>query len=85
MLYLHTILITGQAENDEDEEEEDDMASAFEILDLARVLFLKKLEQPEDGEDKGKDAGDSPMARHIKERLADTHHLLGEISMENEK
>ena len=25
------------------------------------------------------------MTKHIKERLADTHHLLGEISLENEK
>lgn len=66
---------------------------AFEILDLARVLFNKRLEQGSGGEDaaegdgegKGKGKGDSPEARHVKERLADTHDLLAEISLENER
>jgi HAT1-interacting factor 1 len=64
------------------------LAVAFEVLDLARVLFTKKLEAPEDapaGNGKGKEIGDSPMIRHIKERLADTHDLLAEISLENER
>lgn len=67
------------------------MAVAFEILDLARVLFLKRLEVELEKEQadagKGKDAaeGDSPAARHIKERLGDTHDLLAEISLENER
>lgn len=72
-------------EGEEEEEEEDDLAAAFEVLDLARVLFIKRLEQPEGEESKGKAVGDSPMTIHIKERLADTHNLLGEISLENEK
>ncbi|CAG8983206.1 hypothetical protein HYALB_00004034 [Hymenoscyphus albidus] len=72
------------AEGDE-EEEEDDLAAAFQILDLARVLFTKKLEAPEDGEGKGKEVGDSSMTKHVKERLADTHDLLAEISLENER
>ncbi|RDW91151.1 hypothetical protein BP5796_02316 [Coleophoma crateriformis] len=76
----------AEAEDGEDEEEEeDDLAAAFEVLDLARVLFTKKLEEPEDGEDKGKAVGDSPMTKHLTERLADTHDLLAEISLENEK
>ena len=58
---------------------------AFEVLDLARVLFTKKLEQPEEGDNKGKDVGASPMTRHINERLADIHDLLAEISLENER
>jgi HAT1-interacting factor 1 len=71
-----------------EEEEEDDLATAFEIFDLARVLFEKKLEilsEPES--DKGKDVseGDSPTIRHIKERLGDTHDILAEISLENER
>jgi HAT1-interacting factor 1 len=41
------------------------------------------LEEPEEG--KGKEPGDSPMTKHIKERLADTHDLLAEISLENER
>lgn len=67
------------------------MASAFEILDLARLLFSRRLEaeqeQPESEEAKGKEVaeGDSPAVRHIKERLADTHDLLAEISLENER
>ncbi|PBP19514.1 histone H1-binding protein [Diplocarpon rosae] len=68
-----------------EEEEYDDLASAFEVLDLARVLFVKKLEEPEESSGKGKDAGDSPMTKHIHERLADIHDLLAEISLENER
>ncbi|KAK4138809.1 hypothetical protein BT67DRAFT_370201 [Trichocladium antarcticum] len=78
----------------EDEEEEDDLAVAFEILDLARVLFQKRLESLQ-GEDeaeqgKGKEAseentGNAATIRHIKERLADTHDLLAEIELENER
>lgn len=81
-----------EAEGDEGEEEEDDdLAVAFEILDLARVLFEKSLnaaDVEQDGEGKGKEKaeeGDNPATRHIKERLADTHDLLAEISLENEK
>merc|ERR1711977_585691 len=74
-----------QEEGEGEEEEEDDLAVAFEVLDLARVLFTKKLEQPEEGDNKGKDVGDSPMTRHINERLADIHDLLAEISLENER
>lgn len=77
----------------EEEEEEDDLAVSFEILDLARVLFNKKLEAllagtgEGEGEGKGKEVAtdDSPAIRHIKERLADTHDLLAEISLENER
>ncbi|TVY67183.1 NASP-related protein sim3 [Fusarium oxysporum f. sp. cubense] len=76
---------------DEEGEEDDDLATAFEILDLARVCFMKKLEllQQEESETsgKGKEAaeGDSPTVRHVKERLADTHDALAEISLENER
>lgn len=73
----------------EAEEEQDDLEAAFEVLDLARVLFGKRLEEPEEDEGKGKgrdkSVGDSSMTRHIKERLADTHDLLAEISLENER
>ncbi|EWZ37444.1 HAT1-interacting factor 1 [Fusarium oxysporum f. sp. radicis-lycopersici 26381] len=76
---------------DEEGEEDDDLATAFEILDLARVCFMKKLELLEQEESetsgKGKEAaeGDSPTVRHVKERLADTHDALAEISLENER
>jgi HAT1-interacting factor 1 len=81
-----------EGEGDGEEEEEDDLAVAFEVLDLARVLFNKRLEttQAEDEaqQGKGKEAsedGDSAIVKHIKERLADTHDLLAEISLENER
>ncbi|KAK0386721.1 hypothetical protein NLU13_6556 [Sarocladium strictum] len=73
----------------EEQEEEDDLATAFEILDLARVCYLKLLAKAEEesANDKGKEVseGDSPSVRHIKERLADTHDCLAEISLENER
>ncbi|KAK4199329.1 hypothetical protein QBC40DRAFT_227961 [Triangularia verruculosa] len=77
----------------EGEEEDDDLATAFEVLDLARLLFIKKLEatqaEAEGQEGKGKETAeegsDNPNTRHLKERLGDTHDLLAEISLENEK
>lgn len=77
----------------EDDEEDDDLAVAFEVLDLARLLFNKRLEvvRAEDGAQQGKgkeaeEAGsDSAATKHVKERLADTHDLLAEISLENER
>ena len=74
-----------EAGDEEEEEEEDDLAASFELLDLARVCFERKLAAPEDSEDKGKSVGDSLMTKHIKERLSDTHDLLAEISLENER
>ncbi|KAF4636327.1 hypothetical protein G7Y89_g1760 [Cudoniella acicularis] len=75
----------GEDGEGEAEEEEDDLAAAFEVLDLARVLYTKKMELPQEGEGKGKEVGDSSMTKHYKERLADTHDLLAEISLENER
>ncbi|CZT44107.1 related to histone H1-binding protein [Rhynchosporium secalis] len=72
-------------EGEGEEEDDDDLAVAFEVLDLARVLFTKKLEQPEESESKGKAVGDSAVTKHINERLADLHDLLAEISLENER
>jgi len=62
-------------------------------LDLSRVLFNKKLDELNEaaaaaegkGKEKAEDEGDIPAVRHIKERLADTHDLLAEISLENER
>lgn len=82
-----------EGEGEEEEEEEDDLAVAFEILDLARLLFNKRLEdiQAEDEAQQGKGkevaepGNDSAAVKHIKERLGDTHDLLAEISLENER
>ncbi|KAI9048650.1 hypothetical protein LZ554_007481 [Drepanopeziza brunnea f. sp. 'monogermtubi'] len=62
-------------------EDEDDLASAFEILDLARILFEGKLKAMALDENEPRD---SPMKKHVDERLADVHDLLAEISLENE-
>ncbi|KAJ5760057.1 hypothetical protein N7520_007213 [Penicillium odoratum] len=67
----------------EDEEEDDDFANAFEVLDLARILYLKKLEIAE--ESNGKSTQLSTEVKHIKERLADTYDLQAEISLEAER
>ncbi|CAJ2502324.1 Uu.00g097180.m01.CDS01 [Anthostomella pinea] len=67
----------------QEEEEDDDLAVAFEILDLSRVLFEKRLEQL--NSEKAEAGENDKVIQHIKERLADTHDLLAEISLENEK
>ena len=85
-------------EGEDDEEEDDDLAVAFEVLDLSRLLFEKKLGETRangegaatEEEPKGKEpAADTKSIpgplRHILERLADTHDLLAEISLENER
>jgi HAT1-interacting factor 1 len=43
------------------------------------------MEIPVEGEGKDEETSDSSMTKHYKERLADTHDLLAEISLENER
>lgn len=76
----------GEAE-EEAEEEEDDFANAFEVLDLARLLLLKRL-QEEDANEHGKsqmEKDPSDTVRQLQERLADTYDLQAEISLEGER
>lgn len=75
-------------EQEGEQEEEDDFGNAYETFELARVLYAKQLEAPEGGDasEKGKGKVDlSPKARTIKERIADCHGFLVEISLENER
>lgn len=75
----------GEAE--EEAEEEDDFANAFEVLDLARILLLKRL-QEEDAKEHGKpqtETDPSDTVRQLQERLADTYDLQAEISLEGER
>lgn len=65
------------------EEEEDDFATAYEILDMARVLLRKKLDVVQ--QQGGKATSEQPEARQLRERLADTHDLQAEIALENER
>ncbi|KAF1939880.1 hypothetical protein EJ02DRAFT_456548 [Clathrospora elynae] len=81
------------SEDDEDEDmqdgepEEDDFGNAYETFELARVLYAKQLESSEgETSDKGKVKAElSPRTRIIKERIADCHGFLVEISLENER
>ncbi|PYH90539.1 tetratricopeptide repeat domain protein [Aspergillus ellipticus CBS 707.79] len=75
--------------DDEDDDQvapddEDDFANAFEVLDLARILYHKKLNTLEEG-DEGKITEPPSDIRHVKERLADTYDLQAEISLEAER
>ncbi|CAG7917435.1 unnamed protein product [Penicillium olsonii] len=72
-------------EQDEEAEEDDDFANAFEVLDLARVLYLKKMEAAETDGGKGKSTELSSDTKQLMERLADTHDLQAEISLEAER
>ncbi|PVH94692.1 hypothetical protein DM02DRAFT_618438 [Periconia macrospinosa] len=70
------------------EEEQDDFADAYEVFEIARVLYSKQLEALEATEsaDKGKGKAElTSEARAIKEKLADCHGFLVEISLENER
>ena len=74
--------------NEEDAEganEEDDFANAYEVLDLARVLFVKKLGEIENSRGNGKEKCESQRLQQVKERLADTYDLQAEISLEGER
>lgn len=82
----------GAANDDEAEEEDDDFANAFEVLDLARVLFRSRLEQLQNQSDyatgRGKSIAsnqDPPEIKDVKERIADIHDLQAEIALEGER
>lgn len=81
----------GEEGDEADADDEDDFANAFEVLDLARVLLLKRIEElrTSEGEGaakgKGKAPPDSQDMLQLKERLADTHDLQAEISLEGER
>src|SRR5271154_2758812 len=68
----------GEEAAEEDEEEQDDFSLAFEVLDLARILLLRKLEGIQESTlestGKGKVVASidlTPPVREVKERIAD--------------
>ncbi|OAP54787.1 hypothetical protein AYL99_11235 [Fonsecaea erecta] len=74
------------------EEEDDDFATSYELLDLARILYLKKLEQSQEhaleDSDKGKYVASidlTPEVKALKTRVADIYDLQSEVSLEGEK
>lgn len=70
-------------EDDQDADEEDDFVNAYEVLDLARILLIKKLEELDKAA--GKTGTESQETRQLRERLADTYDLQAEISLEGER
>ncbi|KAH9875499.1 hypothetical protein J1614_004235 [Plenodomus biglobosus] len=73
---------------DDQEDEEDDFGNAYEVFELSRVLYSRQLEASEtdDATGKGKEKAElSPQVRKLKERIADCHGFLVEISLENER
>ncbi|OAL25861.1 hypothetical protein AYO20_10323 [Fonsecaea nubica] len=81
-----------EEEGEEDEEEDDDFATAYELLDLARILYLKKLDQSQEhaleDSEKGKYVASidlTPEVKSLKTRVADIYDLQSEVSLEGEK
>jgi len=78
----------ADAEAQGQEEEQDDFSDAYEIFEIARVLYSKRLEAQDTGDNENKGKGKAELtatARAIKEKLADCHGFLVEISLENER
>lgn len=70
-------------EGDQDPDEEDDFVNAYEVLDLARILLLKKLAEIDKAA--SNTGGELREVLQLKERLADTYDLQAEISLEGER
>lgn len=83
--------VNGKEGGEAEEDPEDDFANAYEVLDLARILLLKRIEELHEqegvleGNGKGKANTSSEAMCQLKERLADTHDLQAEISLEGER
>ncbi|KAI5281199.1 hypothetical protein KEM54_003369 [Ascosphaera aggregata] len=67
-----------KTKEDDQEEPEDDFRNAWEVLDLARVLFSKKLEKIDS-------SAEPDVTRKTKESLSNVYELQAEISLEDEK
>lgn len=70
-----------------DEEPEDDYNAAWEVLDVARTIYLKFIEESEGGSGKGKGKveEDDEGIKKAKLCLADCYQTLGDISCETGK
>lgn len=70
---------------EQEADDEDDFANAFETLDLARVLYTRRLEEMTAEEGKTEDKEYMALSvRKVKERLADTYDFQAEILLEGE-
>ncbi|GAA6036740.1 hypothetical protein JCM8097_003454 [Rhodosporidiobolus ruineniae] len=86
----------GEGEGDEEGapggDREDDLESAFQVLDLARGILSKTIDDVEsqlevDAKENGGKEKDAlgETRRREKERLADVHRLLGDVATESEQ
>lgn len=71
--------LDGATSEEDADEQENDFANAYEVLDLARILLLRRIEEAQKGDT------DAEELRHLQERLADTYDLQAEISLEGER
>lgn len=77
-----------EGEGGEEQEEQDDFGNSYEVLEIARVLYLKQIGETDASEEGSKGKGKAeltPSTRTVKEKLADIHSFLVEISFENER
>lgn len=75
--------VENEEDGGEDEEEEDDFNTAYEILDLSRVLYTRKLASKESSDPQSDNA--TSDIRSIKTKVADIYDLQAEINLEGEK
>ncbi|MCJ1341243.1 hypothetical protein MMC09_006539 [Bachmanniomyces sp. S44760] len=75
----------SQDEAGEAEGDEDDFTNAYEVLDMARVLLRRKIEETQISNVREASFAVSEATRQSMERLADTHDLQAEISLEGER
>lgn len=66
-----------------EEEEEDDFNTSFEILDLSRVLYIRKLDSLKATQPPPDDL--TQQTTHLNTRLSDIYDLQAEISLEGER
>ncbi|GAA5868053.1 hypothetical protein JCM1840_003667 [Sporobolomyces johnsonii] len=81
----------GEGEDDEADaapgaDREDDLESAFQVLDLARSIVEKEVDDLEKSlkEEEGTEDKET-RRRERKEKLADVHRLLGDVATESEQ
>ena len=69
------------------DDEEDDFSNSYEILDLARILFLKRLEHCAHytNSEEALTHEEDSSTRTLKERLAETYDIQAEILLEGEQ
>jgi HAT1-interacting factor 1 len=77
-----------EGEGGDGEEDEDDLQNAYETFEMARVLYAKQLDALDEAGDAAKGKGKAqltPEAHAIKQKLADCHAFLAELSLESDR